>query len=71
MGVPVVVTESWNLNFSDRSRTLITRLDESNTDLARKIAIFLNEVRNLLKFSVLSRGQVVEAYVRKLYGLEQ
>jgi len=71
IGVPAVVVEPWGMNFSDRSRTLITRLNEGDADLAQKIATFLNEVKNQPKSSVPSWGQVVEAYIRKLYSLEQ
>ncbi|MEM4005947.1 MAG: glycosyltransferase family 4 protein, partial [Desulfurococcaceae archaeon] len=46
IGVPAVVAEPWGVNFSDRSRTLIIKLDESDASLAQKIAAFLNEVKN-------------------------
>ena len=67
IGVPTVVVEPWGMNFSDRSRTLITRLNESDAYLAQKIAAFLNEVKNQPKSRVPSWGKVVEAYVRRLY----
>ncbi len=67
IGVPTVVVEPWGVNFSDRSRTLITRLDESDAYLAQKIATFLDEVKNQPKSSVPSWGKIAEAYVKRLY----
>ncbi|MEM4004805.1 MAG: hypothetical protein QXM43_04125, partial [Desulfurococcaceae archaeon] len=67
IGVPAVVAEPWGVNFSDRSRTLIIKLDESDASLAQKIAAFLNEVKNQPKSSVPSWDKVVETYVRRLY----
>jgi hypothetical protein len=43
IGVPVVVVEPWGLNFSGRSRTLITRLSKSDEELAKEVAVFLDE----------------------------
>ncbi|MCR8463604.1 MAG: glycosyltransferase, partial [Crenarchaeota archaeon] len=70
IGVPAVVAEPWGVNFSDRSRTLIIRLEESDASLAQKIAAFLYEVKNQPKSSVPSWDRVVEAYVRRLYVSE-
>ncbi|MEM1925368.1 MAG: glycosyl transferase family 1, partial [Pyrobaculum sp.] len=67
IGVPAVVAEPWGANFSDRSRTLIIKLDESDASLAQKIAAFLYEVKNQPKSSVPSWDRVVETYVRRLY----
>jgi len=67
IGVPTVIAEPWGQNFSDRSRTLVTRLDKSDVDLARETATFLNEVYNQPKPSVPSWSQVVDIFVRKLY----
>ena len=69
IGVPTVVVEPWGMNFSDRSRTLITRLDESDAYLAQKTAAFLGEVENQPKSSVPSWGKIAEAYVKRLYIL--
>jgi len=41
IGVPTVVVESWGMNFSDRSRTLIKRLDLDDGKIAEEIANFL------------------------------
>jgi 3-deoxy-D-manno-octulosonic-acid transferase len=43
IGVPVAVVEPWGLNFSERSRTLITRLSKSDEELAKEVAVFLDE----------------------------
>jgi len=67
IGVPVVVAEPWGLNFSGRSRTLITKLSKSDEELAKEIAAFLNEAKAQPKSEVPTWSQVVDAYVEKLY----
>jgi len=67
IGVPVVIVEPWGLNFSGRSRTLITRLDKSDEALAKEIAVFLDEARKQPRSEVPSWGQVVDIYIKKLY----
>jgi len=67
IGVPVVVVEPWGLNFSGRSRILITRLDKSDKELAREVATFLNKVQGQPKSKVLTWDQVIDAYIEKLY----
>jgi len=67
VGVPVVVVEPWGLNFSGRSRTLITQLYKSDEVLAKEIIVFLDEVRKQPKSEVPSWNQVVDAYIERLY----
>jgi len=67
IGVPVVIIEPWGLNFSGRSRTLITKLNKSDEELAREVATFLNEVQWQPKSEVPAWDQVVDAYIEKLY----
>jgi len=67
IGVPVVVVEPWGLNFSGRSRTLITQLYKNDEALAKEIAIFLDEARKQPKSEVPSWNQIVDAYIKRLY----
>jgi len=67
IGVPVVVVEPWGVNFSGRSRTLITRLDKSDEALAEEIAAFLDEAREQPRAEVPSWNQVVDIYIKELY----
>jgi glycosyltransferase involved in cell wall biosynthesis len=67
VGVPVVVVEPWGLNFSGRSRTLITQLYKNDEVLAKEIAIFLDEARKQPKSKVPSWNQIVDAYIKRLY----
>jgi hypothetical protein len=48
------------LNFSGRSRTLITQLHKSDEELAKEVATFLNEARKQLRSNVPSWNQVVD-----------
>jgi glycosyltransferase involved in cell wall biosynthesis len=67
IGVPVVIVEPWGLNFSGRSRTLITQLHKSDEELANEVATFLHEVRKQPKSEIPSWNQVVDVYIKKLY----
>lgn len=67
VGVPAIVVEPWGLNFSERSRTLITRLDKSDEEIAREVAIFLSEVEKHPKPKVPDWNQIVEVYAKTLY----
>jgi glycosyltransferase involved in cell wall biosynthesis len=67
IGVPVVVVEPWGLNFSERSRTLITRLSKSDEELAKEVAVFLDESRKQPRTKVPTWTQVVDTYIEKLY----
>jgi|YelNatPaOPRAMG01_1025707.scaffolds.fasta_scaffold32167_2 glycosyltransferase involved in cell wall biosynthesis len=67
IGVPVVVAEPWGLNFSERSRTLITQLYKSDEEIAGEIAAFLEEAKKQPKSEVPSWNQVVDTYVKRLY----
>jgi len=67
IGVPVVVVEPWGLNFSGRSRTLITQLDKSDETIAKELVAFLDEARKQSRSEVPSWNQVVDIYIRKLY----
>jgi glycosyltransferase involved in cell wall biosynthesis len=69
VGVPVVVVEPWGLNFSGRSRTLITQLHKSDKALAKEISAFLDDARKQPKSEVPSWNQIVDIYLKKLYGL--
>jgi glycosyltransferase involved in cell wall biosynthesis len=69
IGVPVVVVEPWGLNFSGRSRTLITQLSKSDEELAKEIATFLGEAEEQPRAEVPNWNQVVDAYIKKLYYL--
>lgn len=68
IGVPVIVTEPWGLNFSGRSRTLITQLYKSDEVLAKEIITFLDEARKQPISEIPNWDQVVDAYIRKLYN---
>jgi glycosyltransferase involved in cell wall biosynthesis len=67
IGVPVVVVEPWGLNFSGRSRTLITQLHKSDKVLAKEIYAFLDEAKKQPRSNVPSWNQVVDIYIKKLY----
>jgi 1,2-diacylglycerol 3-alpha-glucosyltransferase len=67
IGVPVVVVEPWGLNFSGRSRTLITQLHKSDKALAKEIFTFLDETIKQPRSEVPSWDQVVDIYLKKLY----
>jgi glycosyltransferase involved in cell wall biosynthesis len=67
IGVPVVVVKPWGLNFSGRSRTLITQLYKSDEELAKEIVTFLDEARKQSRSEVPSWNQVVDIYIKKLY----
>jgi len=69
LGVPAVVVEPWGLNFKERTRTLITRLDKSDEEIAKEIATFLEEARKQPKSKVPSWSQVVDLYIKNLYSL--
>jgi len=71
IGVPVVVVEPWGLNFSGRSRTLITKLSKSDRELGKEIAAFLDEAKELPKPKVPTWSQVVDLYVERLYCRQQ
>jgi glycosyltransferase involved in cell wall biosynthesis len=71
IGVPVVVVEPWGLNFSGRSRTLITQLSKSDEELAKEIAKFLDEVKEQPRAEVPSWNQVVDTYIKKLYHSQE
>jgi glycosyltransferase involved in cell wall biosynthesis len=67
IGVPVVVVEPWGLNFSERSRTLITRLNKGDEELAKEVAVFLDESKKQPRPKVPTWSQVVDTYIEKLY----
>jgi 1,2-diacylglycerol 3-alpha-glucosyltransferase len=67
IGVPVVVVEPWGLNFSERSRTLITRLSKGDKELAKELAVFLDESKKQPRPKVPTWSQVVDTYIEKLY----
>jgi 1,2-diacylglycerol 3-alpha-glucosyltransferase len=67
IGVPVMVVEPWGLNFSGRSRTLITQLSKNDEELAKEIATFLDEVLEQPRAEVPSWNLVVDTYIKKLY----
>jgi len=67
IGVPVMIVEPWGLNFSERSRTLITQLYKSDETLAKEIVTFLDETRKQPRSEVPSWNQVVDIYIKKLY----
>jgi glycosyltransferase involved in cell wall biosynthesis len=67
IGVPVLVVEPWGLNFSGRGRTLITKLSKSDEELAKEIAVFLDEAKEQLRSEVPTWSQVVDTYIEKLY----
>lgn len=68
IGVPVVIVEPWGLNFSGRSRTLITQLHKSDEVIAREVVTFLEEGKKQPKPVVPSWNQVVNTYVKILYS---
>ena len=67
IGVPVVVVDPWGLNFSGRSRTLITQLWKSDEELAKEIVTFMDEARKQPRSEVPSWDQVVDTYIKRLY----
>jgi hypothetical protein len=62
-----VVVKPWGLNFSGRSRILITQLYKSDETLAKEIVTFLDEARKQSRSEVPSWNQVVDIYIKKLY----
>jgi glycosyltransferase involved in cell wall biosynthesis len=67
IGVPVVVVEPWGLNFSGRGRTLITKLSESDEELAKEVAVFLDEAKKQPRAKIPTWSQVVDTYIERLY----
>ena len=67
IGVPVIVAEPWGLNFRGRRRTLITRLQKSDGEIADEVAAFLDGVESQPKSDTPTWSQVVELYINKLY----
>jgi hypothetical protein len=65
--VPVVVVEPWGLNFSGRGRTLITKLSESDEELAKEVAVFLDEAKKQPRAKIPTWSQVVDTYIERLY----
>jgi hypothetical protein len=55
------------LNFSGRGRTLITQLSKSDEELAKEVAVFLDEAKKRPRTKVPTWSQVVDAYIEKLY----
>jgi len=68
IGVPVVIAEPWGLNFKERTRTLMVNLSMSDEEIARKVAAFLEEAKKQPKPKVPSWSQVVDLYIKILYG---
>ena len=68
IGVPVVVVEPWGLNFSERSRTLITQLYKGDEAIANEIAKLLDEAKKKPKPDVPSWNRVVDQYIKSLYS---
>ncbi|MEM2704781.1 MAG: glycosyltransferase, partial [Candidatus Bathyarchaeia archaeon] len=68
IGVPTVVVEPWGQNFSERSRTLITKLSKSDENIAHEIMRLLETCRNQPKSKVPSWNQVSDIYIEKLYS---
>ncbi|MEM1744129.1 MAG: glycosyltransferase family 4 protein [Candidatus Nezhaarchaeales archaeon] len=68
LGVPAVIVEPWGLNFKERTRTLIVKLSRSDEEIARKVAAFLEEAKKQPKPKVPSWSQVVDLYIKTLYG---
>jgi glycosyltransferase involved in cell wall biosynthesis len=71
IGVPVIVVEPWGLNFSGRSRILITQLWKNDEEMAKEIATFIDEVRKQPRSEVPSWNQVVGVYIKKLYHSQE
>lgn len=68
IGVPAIVVEPWGLNFRGRNRTLVTRLSESDETLAQEVATFIEEAEKQPKPEVPSWSQIVNSYIKTLYG---
>ncbi|MEM1830767.1 MAG: glycosyltransferase family 4 protein [Thermosphaera sp.] len=68
IGVPVVVTEPWGMNFKERTRTLIVNLSKSDEEIAKEIIAFLEEARKQSKERVPSWSQVTDLYIKTLYS---
>ncbi|MEM1831084.1 MAG: glycosyltransferase family 4 protein [Desulfurococcaceae archaeon] len=71
LGAPVVVVEPWGLNFKERTRTLITKLNKSDEEIAREVVTFLEKARKQPKPKVPSWSQVVDLYIKMLYNGNQ
>jgi len=56
------------LNFTGRTRTLITKLSKSDEEIAQDIAAFLEEAKKQPKPKVPSWSQVVDLYIKTLYS---
>mgnify|MGYP001772764870 CR=1 FL=1 len=69
IGVPVVVAEPWGRNFSDRPRTLVVSLSESDEAIAEKIAHLLETAHREPKPVVPSWSEVASIYLERLYKI--
>jgi len=63
IGVPVVVAKPWGINFKDRNRTLIVDLSDRNENIAKKIALFIEEAPKQSKTKVPSWNEVIDQYL--------
>ena len=70
IGVPVVVAKPWGLNFEGRRRTLIVDLKQDIDLLARRVYEFITSAPMEEKSFVPTWSEVVQEYLRKLYGVE-
>lgn len=68
IGVPAVVAKPWGLNFRDRSRTLVVDLGKSDEGIAEDVVRLLDKAKRQPKSPVPSWNQVVNLYVKILYG---
>lgn len=71
VGVPAVVAEPWGRNFSNRLRTLIISLSESDEIIAEKIVDFLDKAFSEPKSIVPGWNETAKAYVEKLYRVSK
>ncbi|MCR8487097.1 MAG: glycosyltransferase family 4 protein [Crenarchaeota archaeon] len=67
IGTPVVVARPWGMNFSGRSRTLIVDLNKNDPTIANEVKVFMERCIEEPRLKVPGWGEVMEAYIRKLY----
>lgn len=70
IGVPVVIAKPWGLNFEGRKRTLIVDLKQDIDLLAESVYEFVKIASMEEKSFVPTWSEVVQEYLRKLYGVE-
>lgn len=71
MGVPVLITNPWGNNFSNRRRTLLINLESDKYKLAKLVYNFLEKAKYDEPSVVPTWNEVVNVYIQKLYNFNK